>query len=232
LTAQETAKNPQKNCEFGHKNILCHPISRFEPILNLRPNLREEIMRYASRVQHGPQYIPSLLQFIRSPDVVDDASALMFAYKLVEMRASKIFKERKEIAATAMWMLKHERKDVWAYAAFWLLSKYGTPRQVMTAIDASYGIWQSDYYLGRLVASLACIIPRRNEAHYNGLLKASRNVGAAEVVAFYDDIRNEATTTAGIFKFLRAVNKNPNKISHAKLIVLLHVLDSPAADKS
>jgi hypothetical protein len=129
-------------------------------------------------------------------------------------------------------MLKHERNDVWAYAAFWLLSKYGTQRQLMTAIDASYKVWQSDYYLGRLVASLECMIPEKSKAHYSGLLKASRNVGAAEVVAFYDDIRDNANTTAGIFKFLRAVNKNPNKISHAKWIVLLHVLDSPAADKS
>lgn len=207
------------------------PIPQFEPILNLRPNLREEITRYASISQHGQRYIPSLLRFIRSPDVVDDASALVLAYKLVEMRLPKVVKERKQIADTAIWMLGHERKDVWAYAGLWLLSKFGTQRQLMDAVDKSYPVWQADYYLGRLVASLACMIPRKNQTRYSGLLKASRNMGAAEVVAFYDDIRDDAKTAAGIFRFLRAVNGTPNKISHAKWIVLLHVLDSPAADK-
>jgi hypothetical protein len=91
---------------------------------------------------------------------------------------------------------------------------------------------ESDYYLGRLVASLECMISQRSKTHYSGLLRASRNVGAAEVTAFYDDIRDNPATTGGIFKFLRAVNKNPNRISHAKWIVLLHVLSSPAADRS
>jgi hypothetical protein len=190
--------------------------------------LREVVLGYVSRVSGGALYIPALLQFIRDPAVVDDASALMLAYRLVDMRAAKIFKERKEISETAIWMLKSERRDSWAYAALWLLSKYGTGSQIMSAVDATYSIWQSDYYLGRLVASLECMIPPKHQARFADLVRVSRNLGASEVSAFYADLLNDPKVAAGLKKFLRAPNKNANKISHPKWIVLMQVLNSPA----
>ena len=208
------------------------PADQVSTIIHLRPNLREEAFRYATRVSFSTQYVAVLLKFIASSDIVDDASALMFAYKLVELRAPTVLRERKLICETAKWMLKRERREIWVYAALWILSKYGTQRQLMAAIDATYPVWQSDYYLGRLVASLECMIPSRNLPKYRGLIRASRNPGASEVSAFYDDIITEPNTTKGIIRFLRANNRNPNKISHPKWIVLLHVLDSPVVSSA
>jgi hypothetical protein len=204
------------------------PAQQIGAILRLRPNLREATLGYVARVSGGAQYVPMLLKFIKDPSVVDDASALMFAYKLVDLRADKVLKERREIGSTARWMLKHERREAWSYAALWLLSKYGTGRQIMDAIDESYPVWQSDYFLGRLVASLECMIPAKSQSRYATLIRKSRNTGASEVAAFYGDILNDATTASGIKKFLRAPNRNANKISHPKWIVLLQVLGSPA----
>jgi hypothetical protein len=211
---------------------LAIPAQQIGTILQRRPNLREEILRYVSRISGGFRYIKALLKFITAPDVIDDASALILAYKLVELRTPDVLSDRKNICAVAEWMLKRERQETWCYSALWLLSKYGTQSQIMRAIDQSYPIWRSDYYLGRLVAALECMIPAKNKARYHGLLRASRNVGAAEVSAFYDDILNDPNTTTGIIKFLRANNRNPNKISHPKWMVLLHVLDSPAVPVS
>jgi hypothetical protein len=178
-------------------------------------------------VSGGARYVNLLLQFIQKPDVVDDASALLIAYRLVELRTSKVLKERKAICATAQMMLRHNRREVWAYSGLWILSKYGTQRQVMNAIDETYPVWQSDYHLGRLVAALESMISVSSRGHYFGLLRASRNVGASEVSAFYDDILTEPKATRGILRFLRANNKNPNRISHSKWLVRLYVLNSP-----
>jgi hypothetical protein len=99
---------------------------------------------------------------------------------------------------------------------------------LMDAIDETYSVWQSDYHLGRLVASLECMISQKSKGRYHSLLRASQNIGASEVLAFYGEIQNDPKATNGIIKFLKANNRNPNKISHPKWIVLLHVLDSPA----
>jgi len=203
------------------------PNGTIRDILKLRPTVREQTFNYVRTVSNAPTYVPVLLEFINSPEIVDDGCALMFAYCLVEMRMTKALRERKAISAFALRMPNKKQTEIWTYAALWLLSKYGTQRQIIDLVADSYVIWRSDYALARLVSALAPIITT-SKARFEGFLNNSRNSGAVEVRAFYGDIDADQRTQQSISSFLRASNPSfPNRITHAKWLVLMQVLKSP-----
>lgn len=209
-------------CSIG--SIL--PGKSVQQLLRYRPAIREEVIRYICRVQGGTRYLSILTSFVKDTLVVDDAVALLFGYSIVQMRIPKSLKIRKRMAAIAIEMCKGPKSISWTYAALFILSKYGTEQDIWDAISKTYRQWQPNYHLGRLVAALkVVVIARRDELEL--LIQSSRNHGAAEVGEFLDAIALDAKKLNGILSYLKAPNPSyPNKITHAKWLVLINVLGS------
>ncbi len=189
------------------------------------------MFRYVRTSSSCDDYVLVVVRYIKDPTVVDDASALNFAYAIVEMRASRKFRHRKLLASTAEWMLGHERKEAWSYAAIWILSKYGTQKQIRRAIMQTYDVWRSDYSFGRLVASLYAVI--NDGASLRELIRSARNSGADEMLDFLDAVHSDKKKTVALLNILLKNNPSfPNKVSHSKWTVLLSVLRSPVVDKA
>ncbi len=200
--------------------------STIQRFLRMRPSVREEVFRYVSRIGGGEKYLGDLTDYIGSGLVVDDASALLFAYAVVEMRIPKKAKARKILAKTALELCKNSRAGAWIYAGLWILSKFGTERQIWDAICATYRVWQPDYRLGRVVGGLESVLVKQNE-NLRELIRSSRNLGAAEVIEFFDAIRLDPKKANAIWSYIAAINPSyPLRITHAKWIVVLSVLRS------
>lgn len=217
---------------FGHRI----PDSVFASVVRLHPNVRDAALRNASICEFRRTEFEAVEDVFRLGLVCDDYFRMMLSKRLVE---AKIHYDGTETTSLEEVLAVYSLDEMApAYGALWLLSRFGTPNRLFSAIGRCERIWMNDETLSRLVAGMwprlsedKSLAPKAANYLRNRLLPKGQSL-----LEFHMDI---AATGAGYSRFksiLRATNDSlPLKCGQEKLLVIKSVLSSSAiasADKA
>jgi hypothetical protein len=190
-----------------------------------RPSLRETIMRHMYKSSPNVSVLESVLAYLESDYVVDDASFIDFAANFVDSRATIRADLVKRIYSIVEKLIA-SKQDSLLHAAFVILSKIGDERVIARHLEGTYDLWKNNYYLGRVIGSLRPILwETKYRNKYMSLVQHSRNLGARGVIDFLFQVGADRHTYQSVRRFLFAPNVTfPNRITHGKFVVLWSVL--------
>lgn len=196
-------------------------------ILRNRPSCREAVLAYLTTSPHPKSNISILTDFLRSPDNIDDVAPLLTSSKLVEMQVLKSRTALQHILPAAEHLEKGGPNRL--YAALWLLSKYGTGRQILDILQNSIDDWTSHYELGRLAGGLFPIFyATKYFDEYRSVIQGSLSQPSGSAYQFYFQLINQPRVSSSLQRFLLARNVSlPNKLNHQKFLMILATLKSP-----
>jgi hypothetical protein len=213
-------------CRIYERSI---PARILADILRRRPTCRESVLGYLASRPARAVSVSLLADFATSPETIDDVGPLMAATTLVNMQA----KTKTSISAACVDVASVFRRGGphRLYAAFWLLSKYGTERDLLDLILSSRDQWASSYELGRLVGGL---FPRFHGNalfdRYRSIIQTSASQSAGSTFQFHAQLVSKPEAANSIHRFVFAINgSRPNGLTHQKYLIMLSVLKSDHA---
>ncbi|GMV62342.1 MAG: hypothetical protein AMXMBFR74_15100 [Parvibaculum sp.] len=126
-------------------------------------------------------------------------------------------------------------KDPWGfYAKAWILSKYGTEKQIIDLLGAEVSLWSSQEHLSRMVAGFyPRVAGTVEQSKFEAILNRSGNAWSQSVLAFHRDLLTTAVGYTAIKDIALAPNTSmPSAISHAKYLTILSLLKNPTISGS
>lgn len=205
-------------------------IRRTSPEAYWYPSLRPTVLTYWQQRPNPETILAELTAPILKKEAVDDAYLIDLVVALVAARlphatptADAINELQKSI----------DPKKPWGYFALvWLLSKYGDSNRLMRLIESSGSLWMTQEHLARLTAGL---FPRfassPHQQKFEAIIARSGNRSSREVLQFHRLLHRGTRGFTAIKNFVRATNPSlPNRISHAKFLMISTLLGNPDID--
>jgi len=190
------------------------------------PSLRSTLLQWWQE-DASPAYKLNLLtQILQDGHLVDDTSIVEIASALVAARLpdnSWVRGHIKEIlnglGSSSIWSL---------YAQIWVASKYASNDELMSIVETKTSIWGSNEHLTRLVAGMFPRFVRSPlQAKFEAILRRAGSFAASSVIQFHYELSDTVDGYTAIRKFMVAPNTSlPNRISHAKFLMLLSLLSN------
>jgi hypothetical protein len=196
----------------------------FSRILLAWPGCRSIALQWWYHYRSPDRQLGLIRDFVSSAEIVDDASLVAIGVALVAARLPANSRTRRLLNELCAKL--DQSKPAGFFAKAWILSKYGSSNELMRLIEATRSLWVTEEHLARLVGGL---YPRmiRSPPHlkkFQALVARSGNRSCQEVVEFHQSLRGKIGFAA-VQKFVRATNPSqPNKISHAKFLMLLSLV--------
>jgi hypothetical protein len=202
----------------------------FRRILYDKPGLRETLLRYWSHSDDAFNQISILSGYLRSGEAVDDVSKVLIATSVVNITAAKSLSP----ADLDFLIDSFERQQPFElFCRLWLISRFKSPTELKSEIDATNLIWSRHHFLSRTVSGFSGLF--RTTAHLPSYEAFSRKWGgpeAATLLDFHDLISAPGGVYGGVKVFIEAKNTTlPNKISHSKSLILASMLCNGAIPK-
>ena len=196
----------------------------FSSILANWPPLRHTLLQWWQENASPALKLNLLTQILQDGHLVDDASIVEIANALVTARLPDSFWVRSHIKEILSGL---SSSSIWSlYAQIWVASKYASNDQLMSIIETKTSMWGSNEHLTRLVAGMAPRFFRSSlQQKFEAVLRRAGGFGAASVTQFHQELCNTVDGFTSIRKFIEAPNTSlPNRISHAKFLMLLSLL--------
>jgi hypothetical protein len=198
-------------------------------ILYRRPSCREALFKWFSKTRFNSQRVRLFIDFAISKHVVDDACLIETCKALVDVRVPEKSKKAQSIICDLALHLA-SKGPFGTYGAIWLLSKYGTAKQLVDCVETYQDQMISNPLLCRLVGGLSPRIfgtPYYNR--YFNIVQSASSPEAMQVLNFHTSLRYDQKLVRSIYKILSAPDiSKPNGISNGKLLVLMSVTQGTA----
>jgi hypothetical protein len=196
----------------------------FFSILANWPSLRSTLLQWWQESTTPFLKLNLLTQILQDGHLVDDASIVEIASALVAARLPDNFWVRahikeilRDLSSSSIWSL---------YAQIWVASKYASNDELMLIIETKTSTWGSNEHLTRLVAGMAPrFLQSSLQKKFEAILRRVGGFAASSVAQFHHELSNTVFGYTAIRKFIEAPNTSlPNRISHAKFLMLLSLL--------
>jgi hypothetical protein len=157
--------------------------------------------------------------------IVDHLAAIQFISSIVSARLEK---DQKAVALINEITDLLDQRETWGfYAKAWLISKYGSPEDIMILIESTVSLWVAHELPSRVAAAM---YPRFLSTPM--LLKKFENIvsrdgsrWAQDVFSFHKGLSTTTLDYTAIKSFIRATNNSvPNQLTHSKFLMLLSLL--------
>lgn len=210
---------------YAQKFSISLPDNALREFVYEHPSLRDMACYYISFYGYTDSKFAILDDYVRSNHCVDGASNYLIAKTLVDMNCPR----RKSVlqAIRQIGEIIAARGPTGLASATWLLSKYGTQKQLMWLIEEFFDIWSTSDWLGRQVGALYPRF-RANKPiflRFRELIRRSRNPGALSVFSFHSRIMRNSVMMPNLRQYLMAPSPSlPRGISHQKILILMSVL--------
>jgi hypothetical protein len=165
-----------------------------------------------------------LTQILQDNHLVDDASLIEIASALVAARLPDNAWVRAHIKAILDGL---GSASIWSlYAQIWVSSKYSSNDDLMLIIEAKASIWGSNEHLTRLVAGMfPRFVGSQLRTKFEAILRRAGGFSASSVMQFHNELSSTVEGYTAVRKFIVAPNTSlPNRISHAKFLMLISLL--------
>jgi hypothetical protein len=159
--------------------------------------------------------------------LVDDAGRMDATVALVSARLPKDNSVAVEISKI---LNSLDQTSPWGfYAKAWILSKYGTPNEIMNLIETTVSLWITQEHLSRLVAGLfPRFVGSTLRGKFEAIVRQAGNSWSMSVLQFHLDLIAGTKGYSAIKNFIMAKNTSlPNGISHGKFLMILSLLANP-----
>jgi hypothetical protein len=199
-----------------------------EDLVKRRPSVRENVYSFIRSRPLTPSIAGILARASQSGLLVDDAAMVEMSNYLVET----FVKNKRCHAMLEDVIASNDPQSYFGlYSRLWLLSKYGTPAQILTTLRDARNVWSPHERLGRLAASLIPLFHGSpEETPLKRLLGDTLNSGVRDTYKFHMKLATDLPTFKSMFDALKAPNPSRGTgITHAKFLCLLSALKNPAA---
>ena len=199
-----------------------------EDLVKRRPSVRENVYSFIRSRPLTPSIAGILARASQSGLLVDDAAMVEMSNYLVE---TFVKNKRCHAMLEAVIASNDPQSYFGLYSRLWLLSKYGTPAQILTTLRDARNIWSPHERLGRLAASFMPLFHGSpEEPPLKRLLGDTLNSGVRDTYKFHMKLATDLPTFKAMFDALKAPNPSRGTgITHAKFLCLLSALKNPAA---
>ncbi len=214
LARRTTAPIPERDLEY---------------VLRMWPGSRENVFEYLAARELTTSTARTLLSFLQSGIVVDDASRILMVNWLNHTRAPRRVGPERYLRRIADELSEDGFFGI--YSKLWILSKYGTTDELLEVVRRTQPIWNGDHRLGRLVGGLRPLFENSPRyADLQRLIARSRNASASETWRFHGRLSQDAATFKGMYNALKSPNvSKATGITHPKFLLLLSALRNQAA---
>ena len=199
-----------------------------EDLVKRRPSVRENVYSLIRSRPLTASIAGILARASQSGLLVDDAAMVEMSNYLVE---TFVKNKRCHAMLEAVIASNDPQSYFGLYSRLWLLSKYGTPAQILTTLRDARNIWSPHERLGRLAASfMPLFYGSPEELPLKRLLGDTLNSGVRDTYKFHMKLATDLPTFKAMFDALKAPNPSRGTgITHAKFLCLLSALKNPAA---
>lgn len=190
--------------------VLKYCISRFVP----DPGFRETALRYYNQIGPLLPMIEALSDFMKSEDVLDDASICQVARCLTLLEVSprsRIFKKLGQLGVDLAKSRYLRRSYFYFVASLWLLSKYGTQSQLRDVLQETEDLWSKSEFLSRQFAASSVKI--RKIRDFNWISVKIQKHGFQSAIAVLSSLNVLQGYTLNIPKNILLYCTNGNNIS-------------------
>ena len=217
-----------KRCiNYAHKYNVEIDAADFVRLLLKWPGIRETLLRWWQHSLAPAKKLDLIRDFVSSTEIVDDKALIDVSVALVAARLP---------ANVRTWRLVEDicnhidEKTTWGfYAKIWILSKYGSDRELMHVIENTRSLWITEEHLSRLAAGLyPRMINSPLRSKFENTIKRSGNRWCQDVLDFHESLATTPNGFLAVSKFVRAQNPSqPNKITHSKFLMLCSMIANP-----
>jgi hypothetical protein len=196
----------------------------FEEMLASWPSMRHSILQWWQHIADPTRRLDSLVSYVKTGAIVDDATPIEIANALVSARLPKaaavqscIDQVVASLDPTNQWSL---------YARIWILSKYGTSDDLMKIIEGTTSVWMTQEHLSRVSAGMyPRFLGTPYQRKFEAIISRAANGWSQSVLDFHKQLSSGTSGYTGIRQFVSAENPSlPNKISHSKFLLLASLL--------
>jgi hypothetical protein len=196
----------------------------FFKLLSDWPALRQAVLMWWQNRIAPEDKLPLISKLLADGGLVDAAAKMDVVVAVVVARlpsdrsvADEIAKLSKALNPTLPWEF---------YAKAWLLSKYGSPAELMQLIETSMSVWVTQEQLSRLVAGLfPRFLSTALQSKFEAIVGRAGNSWSQGVLQFHQQLSTGTMGYTAIQSFVRAKNSSlPNAISHSKFLMLRSLL--------
>ena len=191
------------------------------------PSARPTILNWWQHQPAPELKLHLITELVQDGFLVDDQAPMDVAVALVAARLPNTAFVRSRIKQILHCM---NPDSVWGlYGKIWIASKYSSTDELMVLIESKVSIWSNHERLSRLVAG---VLPRflgfSSLSKFQAILRQANNIGGLSVRQFHQDLSSTTSGYTSVGGFIRAPNKSlPNRITHAKFLMLLSALHNP-----
>ncbi|WP_162291024.1 RNA-directed DNA polymerase [Erythrobacter colymbi] len=178
------------------------------------PGFRETALRYYNQIGPYPSIIESLSKFLKSNDVLDDASICQVARCLTLFEISSRTRAFKDLSQLGIDISKSKylRKSYfYLVASLWLLAKYGTQNQLKTVLQDTEDLWSKSEFLSRQVAASAAKFRKLND--FNWIANKIAKHGFQSAITVVNSLRDLQTYTVSVPAYILLYCTNGNQVS-------------------
>ena len=198
----------------------------FTKIIFNWPGCRSQILTWWSHCRDPSGTLYILRDFVNSGYIVDHLSYILVADAIVAARLKPTLGVHFCILELIQMIGDREK---WRFlSALWLRSKYGSDEELLEMISIRDTLWSSDQHLSRMVGGMfPRFINSRRKATFENIIRRS-NLWAISVFDFHRALSETINGYTAIHNFIKAPNPSlPNRISHAKFLMLISALNNP-----
>lgn len=180
-----------------------HPFleEKVEGLLNNSPKLRMSIFYYYKSLGYSKKRLQHILNFVSYKYINEDISLFNAAKLIVDWDAPRTGKMHDKIIKE--FLKKRSTSDIGFLSSLWIITKYGTEKELTKLIYDRVETWRNSSFLSRQVAS---VMPRINKNEtYNKTVNTFVNSGQTEalsVIRNLEEFRNKSNINSADSKYL------------------------------
>lgn len=198
----------------------------FKKILHDWPQLRKSAFSWWVHSKDPCNGLETISNFLRHGAIVDDATHMNAAVALVSARLPLNSNTGHGINNVIKAI---DRRTPWGfYSRIWILSKYGSPEEILNEIQSSSTLWSVSEPLARMVAGVyPLMVGTSHKNLYEALVEKQGGFWARPVMEFHKSLRSETEMFSAVKKFITARNPSqPNYITHSKFLMVVSALQN------
>lgn len=193
-------------------------------LLAASPDLRGAIFQYYLSLGYSRLRYKHIKGYMFGGECVDDASLFQAAHLLVRWHIPVSDATRRDAAQLA-WRILRQRPAsvVGVVAGLWLMSKYGSARQMASYVKRTEKIWKRSEWAARQIAAAS---PRLTANQVQQLRRSMSSAGLLQglhVLTNLDEISILRAVDQQLSSYLRQIPTPPYPYDHAKVILALNV---------
>jgi hypothetical protein len=198
-----------------------------EELLFRWPGLRSAVLQWWLHSPTPASDLSILRKFVESGELIDHSCLIELAKAIVSARlpnTSQVGDDLREIC-------RHldDRLPWGFYSKMWILSKYGTTSELMNIVESRVTLWATQEHMARLVAGMyPRFLPHPYHSKMEAIIARTGSAGARDVWSFHDELASKVTGYTAVQAFVSKPNPSlPNRITHAKFLMVLSLLGNP-----